>query len=361
MGSTRIIFAGGFLGAGKTTLLWKAAKRLMDKNLRVGLVTNDQAPELVDTVLLSQNGLRVAEVCGSCFCCNFNGLTDAIKKIGTETYADIIIAEPVGSCTDLSATIMQPLKKLHKELILSPFSVLVDPFRLRSILSGSNFGLHPDAVYIVRKQLEESDIILINKTDCLQPDELQVLIDRSSQEFPDSKVMTISAASEEGIDAWLDEVTSRTDAGKHIVEVDYDIYAHGEAVLGWLNGTVNLKGDTDWDELLSQLMIALGNQFDSNENAVGHVKVILENGNNYIVGNLTGTVETLSIRGTAGEGKEVKLIINARVETTPDNLENIVKDVLYTATSGLTMEIVAWRCLQPGRPNPTYRYTQVVK
>ena len=62
MKTTKIIFVGGFLGAGKTSLLWEAAKYLTDKGLNVGLITNDQAPELVDTVLLSQNGLKVAEV-----------------------------------------------------------------------------------------------------------------------------------------------------------------------------------------------------------------------------------------------------------------------------------------------------------
>ncbi|MEI8376830.1 MAG: GTP-binding protein, partial [Planctomycetota bacterium] len=46
---TRLILVGGFLGAGKTTMLWEASRRLVERGLRVGLITNDQAPELVDT------------------------------------------------------------------------------------------------------------------------------------------------------------------------------------------------------------------------------------------------------------------------------------------------------------------------
>lgn len=72
MKTTRLIVVGGFLGAGKTTLLWEAARRLMKQWLNVGLITNDQAPELVDSALLSLNNLHVAEVSGSCFCCNFD-------------------------------------------------------------------------------------------------------------------------------------------------------------------------------------------------------------------------------------------------------------------------------------------------
>ena len=73
MNKTRIVFVGGFLGAGKTTLLWRAAEMLMKRGKRVGLITNDQAPDLVDTKWLAQEGLNVREVAGSCFGCNFAG------------------------------------------------------------------------------------------------------------------------------------------------------------------------------------------------------------------------------------------------------------------------------------------------
>jgi G3E family GTPase len=52
MATIRLILVGGFLGAGKTTLLHGAATRLVTRGFRVGLITNDQAPDLVDTRLL---------------------------------------------------------------------------------------------------------------------------------------------------------------------------------------------------------------------------------------------------------------------------------------------------------------------
>ena len=67
MKKTRLILVAGFLGAGKTTLLWEAARRIMDDGKRVGLITNDQAPDLVDTAILSRNEVQVKEVSGSCF------------------------------------------------------------------------------------------------------------------------------------------------------------------------------------------------------------------------------------------------------------------------------------------------------
>ena len=362
MKTTKLIIVGGFLGAGKTTLLWEVAKKLTKEGLHVGLITNDQAPELVDSKLLLLNDLKVAEVSGSCFCCNFNGFTDAIQKIRAEVAADVIIAEPVGSCADLSATIMQPLKQYwNSELQIAPLSVLADPTRLESILAGENAGLHPDAAYIFRKQLEESDIILINKTDLLNDEQIENLKQRTNQVFPEATIMMVSAAKGTGINEWLEQVTVRRDAGKRLVEMDYDTYANGEAVLGWLNGTITLQGKhTDWNVFMQTFLSELSGEFDKNNLAVGHVKIIAENGNKFITGNITGNSETLSMRGSAGESDHIKLIINARVETSPEKLDRIVRQTLDNLSDKYTTEVLAWRYLQPGRPQPTHRFTEVI-
>ena len=99
----KIILVGGFLGAGKTTLLHAAAERLAHAGATVGLITNDQAPDLVDTAWLSRSATGVREVAGSCFCCDFPGFRDAVRSLA-DGGAEYVIAEPVGSCTDLSAS-----------------------------------------------------------------------------------------------------------------------------------------------------------------------------------------------------------------------------------------------------------------
>lgn len=363
MKTNRLILVGGFLGSGKTTLLWEAAQKVMEKGKRVGLITNDQAPELVDTAILSRNDVNVAEVNGSCFCCNFNGLIDATKKLKKEAEADVIIAEPVGSCTDLSATILQPLKEnLRGELLVSPLTVLADPVRLTDILNGKNAGLHPSAAYIFRKQLEESDIILISKTDLISAEELSLLKEKTKLHFPDSEVMTASSVSGEGMDKWLDKVQNSNEAGKRLVEVDYDVYAEGEAVLGWLNSTIELSGNSvNWDAFAHELMQSLSRQFDEMKASVGHVKILVESGDKYTVSNLTGLNSTLTFRQSAGTSDSARLTVNARVEMTPETLENIVKTTLDEITgSTISKKIMAQRCLSPGRPNPTFRFGHIV-
>ena len=363
MNTTRLILVGGFLGSGKTTLLWEAAQKVMQSGKRVGLITNDQAPELVDTAILSRDDVNVAEVNGSCFCCNFPGLIDATKKLKKEAEADVIIAEPVGSCTDLSATIVQPLKEnLRGELLVSPLTVLADPTRLSDILNGGKAGLHPSAAYIYKKQLEESDIILISKTDTISPETLSLLTEKAKLHFPDSEVMTVSSVSGEGMEEWLEKVQTSNEAGKRLVEVDYDVYAEGEAVLGWLNSTIELSGKSvDWDAFARQLMQRLSSQFDAMGASVGHVKILVESGDKYIVANLTGKSATLTFRQSGGTSDGARLTLNARVEMTPETLEKIVNSTLHEI-SGTTVKqkVVAHRCLSPGRPNPTFKFAYVV-
>src|SRR3989304_5595626 len=135
--TVRLIFVGGFLGAGKTTLLARAARRLVVQGKRVGLITNDQAANLVDTRILQQGGFGVAEVAGGCFCCRFNDFVAASDRLLNELRPDVLFAAPVGSCTDISATVLQPLKELYAGwLRLAPFTVLTDPARLMEVFDA---------------------------------------------------------------------------------------------------------------------------------------------------------------------------------------------------------------------------------
>jgi len=358
----RIILVGGFLGAGKTSFLFEIANKLTEKGKRVGLITNDQAPELVDTTFLEHTKGAIREVSGSCFCCNYDGFIDAILDLIKNQKTEIIIAEPVGSCTDLSATILQPLKEhFGRDFDIAPLTVLVDPKRLSDILDGNNSGLHPSAVYIIRKQIEEADIIAISKTDLLPHEKVEELRSRTAKEWPKTTVLALSSKSGDGLDEWLREATSRSDAGRNLAAVDYEIYAEGEAVLGWLNATLELKGDLiDWDRFAVNLLRGLKHRFDDSKSVIGHVKLIIEAGDNYIIGNLSGEASP-NIRRSAGTGDEAKMTLNARVQMEPKDLERIVLEEIHNICgTEITYKIIAFKCLKPGRPNPTHHYDYIV-
>ncbi|MEO6742123.1 MAG: GTP-binding protein, partial [Chthoniobacteraceae bacterium] len=132
---SRYVMIGGFLGAGKTTAVAAVAQHFAAQGLRVGLITNDQGSELVDTTMLRARGFATEEITGGCFCCRFNTLTDAAQKLTDTTRPDVFIAEPVGSCTDLVATVTYPLRRIYGDAFtIAPLSVLVDPIRAERFL-----------------------------------------------------------------------------------------------------------------------------------------------------------------------------------------------------------------------------------
>ena len=56
----------------------------------------------------------------------FRNLVDAAERLRAHS-PDVIFAEAVGSCTDISATTLQPLKLYYRrQFRLAPYTVLVD-------------------------------------------------------------------------------------------------------------------------------------------------------------------------------------------------------------------------------------------
>src|ERR1700681_164628 len=171
------IMVGGFLGAGKTTAMLRLAQHLTKRGPQGGVITNDQSHGLVDTAMVAAKGYPVQEITGGCFCCRFNSLTDAAERLTRDARPDVFLAEPVGSCTDLRATVQYPLRRLYgDDYRVAPLSVLVDPTRAARILGlepGRSFSAK--VRYVYEKQLEEADLIVINKSDLLDPAQREAL------------------------------------------------------------------------------------------------------------------------------------------------------------------------------------------
>jgi len=194
----KLIFVGGFLGSGKTTALAGLAKRLVQKNRRVGIITNDQTENLVDTVIvremLSELGVPVEEVVKGCFCCKFDELINQMEKILAHD-PDVLMGEPVGSCTDFVAAVANPIKIHYKDAFkFAPFSTMVDPDRVRELLLEETPTTFPEEVsYLFKKQLEEADIIVLNKIDSISKQETERLISEIRRAYPEKTVTTVSA------------------------------------------------------------------------------------------------------------------------------------------------------------------------
>jgi Ni2+-binding GTPase involved in maturation of urease and hydrogenase len=359
----RFLMVGGFLGAGKTTTLARLARHYIDRGQRVGLVTNDQAQDLVDTNNLRSQGFPVQEVAGACFCCRFDDLMGKVNMLAEQERPDVIMAEPVGSCTDLVATVVQPLKDLYRDRFqVAPYPVIFKPSHgLRILRNEAGAGFSPKAAYIFTKQLEEADAILINRIDELSSPAQEDLAALVSDKYPGTPVLRVSARTGQGFKGLIELLDQEGDFGRKILDIDYDIYAEGEAELGWLNSTAHLSANAPFplDALLMEVVQELQRSLARLGGEVAHLKVIGLSDTSSGVANLvsSNTGPELSLP-SHGQVREADLIVNARVAVDPDQLEQEVRRTVEKACKARNgrAEFRQTQSLRPGRPTPTHRY-----
>lgn len=361
----KMIFSGGFLGSGKTTALAALAKRLIEKEQRVGFITNDQSENLVDTIIVRQMltdlGVPVEEVVKGCFCCKFDELIEHVEKILAHD-PDVLMGEPVGSCTDFVAAVANPIKIQYRGAFrFAPFSIMVDPERVRSlILNETQTDFPEDVAYLFGKQLEEADTIVLNKVDLLTAKETRRLLAAIGERYPQKKLMAVSAKDGTGMDEWLEDLISgRPGANTVLRQIDYDRYARAEAVLGWLNAAVKLQSDRGFDagQLMISLATRLRDRFKIEKGEIGHLKFVLTSSGKSMWANLTH----LAAEPTVGGEKLDRLprgtlIINARVKLEPEDLETIVRDCLDAVSRDMSVrsEIDDLQCFSPAYPEPPH-------
>jgi G3E family GTPase len=375
-----MVVVGGFLGAGKTTMMLKAARLLEAEGKRVGVILNDQGDQLVDTELGHAVGVGVAEVTGGCFCCRFDDLVSTTTSIVEERGLDVVLAEAVGSCADLNATVVRPLREYYGDRFrVAPLTVVVDAARWRDLVPNyvraeAQPGKHGVSVfndlaaYLFCKQLEEARAIALNKTDLLSGREVDEFQRSIEQAFPFADIRLVSAHTGEGLDGlvrlWAEQ---EEDAGPEddfecTLEIDYNKYADAEAQLAWLNATVQLENSTggrfspgDWVELL---LARLSSECEERNLVVGHVKAQLTTQDGWTKASLVRAGDAPvfdSLQETSADRGE--LLVNARVEAEPAVLQGIVEEALESAGESLRAdrEIVHMQCFSPAAPRPTHR------
>ena len=359
MNKPNVILVGGFLGAGKTTLIGQLTRRLSAKGLRVGIVTNDQAADLVDTAVLSREGVALAEVSGGCFCCYFGDFEGKLREL--RDGADVLIGEPVGSCTDLAATVVRPIQTLYTQRYrVAPYSVLVDPLRWeQSLLPRAQRTLPDNVLYIFRLQIEEADVILLNKADAISMQEQEHLLATLKERYPGRVIFVISAKTGEGLNAWLDYLLQGDLAGTREMKVDYETYAEGEAALGWLNAAATLTptAPVDWGAWAVAFLRELRDMLQAEAAEIAHAKLAIKSPSGNLSASLTSNGGRPELGGELPVDAEVKsLIINVRAHADPEVLYRAVVATLEkTRPAGMRVELGELRRFRPGRPVPTHR------
>ena len=92
---------------------------------------------------------------------------------------------------------------MHPELTVN-ISVFVDAYLLYSFISGIASFVNDSVRYIFKKQIEEADILILNKTDLLTPKQLKQIQEIIAIDYPYKKILFQNSLRKEDIRKWLD-------------------------------------------------------------------------------------------------------------------------------------------------------------
>ncbi|NRF37335.1 GTP-binding protein [Pedobacter foliorum] len=352
----KLYLIGGFLGSGKTTAILNAAIELIGKGIQVGVITNDQGVELVDTRFIKHANIPVMEVTDGCFCCNYDKLDDQIAALKESDHVEVIFAESVGSCTDMIATVVKPLEKFNKD-IETVITVFVDANVLPTMLQGA--PLFTDNVsYIYKKQIEEADLLVVNKIDSLSEVEFEKMKLLVGKKYPDKTTLFQNSLDESSINDWMAALVDFKTKTRDSLVIDYDVYAAGEAELAWLDLEIELfTGTNDAFGEGKALITEFHEAIDREKLAIGHLKFFIDDGTQQEKISFTaGTQSSLSGNRKTSSGK-VDILINARVQSDPNHLESLLLNLIQEAEKKNGYKVVQKKLssFKPGYPRPIHR------
>ena len=352
----KLCLLGGFLGSGKTTAIATAGKLLLRKNVAFGAVVNDQGDQLVDSAFINSLNIPQKQVTNGCFCCRYDEFYSALQDVKHTVQADIIFAEAVGSCADLVATIVNPLLQFEPgiKIVLSVFAdagVLLSSIQERSSFTSESVQ------YLYKKQLEEADILVVNKSDTLVRDEILQIRSILETEFPGKILLFQNSLKEKSIEEWLEMIDNLTFDERSTINIDYEKYAAGEAALAWFDAQIVVRSKADAITKGLALMNSVYHAILDQPLPVGHLKFFLKSDNwqkkfSYTATSKPGDRE-LENNVSADQ---VSILINARVETDPDLLQQIIlKAIKNSEGQNCHIDLLDVASFQPGYPTPTHR------
>ncbi|WP_404347346.1 GTP-binding protein [Sutcliffiella horikoshii] len=199
----------GYLGAGKTTLLNHILSNR--EGLKIAVIVNDMSEVNVDAALIQQGGFsrteeKLVEMQNGCICCTLReDLMKEVERLVDEGNIDYIVIESSGISEPIP--VAQTFTYLDDEFDidltekcrLDAMITVVDGFRFyddyqsgESLLDrkqGTDESDIREISDLLIDQIEFADILLLNKTDLLEPEyvvELEALLNKLN---PEAKII----------------------------------------------------------------------------------------------------------------------------------------------------------------------------
>jgi G3E family GTPase len=354
---TRFIILGGFLGAGKTTLAVNLGRYLKERHDKsVAIITNDQGDVLVDTEFTKDAGFDVQEVLGGCFCANFDDFVKNARSLVQMSRPDVIIAEPIGTSTNILATVVSPLRTLYPdEFEVAPLMVVVDGTQAKEVLEGKGNG--EKAGLIPSHQVREAEVVIVSKMDRMSEESEEDMVASLGNYLNGVDIIPYSSVDGRNLDTVSGIILSERKSTKLPTAADNSQFAGEKASLGWYGSASRISpdGKADVYDIVTSIIKRTAVSFDPSE--IAHVKVVISSPELAVKVSLVGdSMQVDGLKSSRYLTSEAELVVNARVISPPERLSEVFRECINTLESeqGLTIDDFSERCFEPKPEAPSY-------
>ena len=338
MKKNKFMVVSGFLGAGKTTVMI-AFTEYINKNIgKAAIIANDLGSrDLVDADYTSTTGCSVTEIAGGCICYQTENLVGQIRRLRDVENADIVMSDIPGCGVGALDHVYHKLNSDYsEEFELAPFTVIVDPERLRMIMpEKADINLPKEMMYLLNAQLQEADIIVLNKIDILSDDEIEKYLSFLKMICPDTPVFAISARKKINIKEVVEYFMSHESKLK-VVDLGYgrSEFLAAESKLSWYNRRLFLKTRDgmkfDCNAFIDDFIEAIRGKLIKNKRNIPHLKIFAVGGkNDFGKASLIGTDYKIEYdKKIQKKYDELRIIINIRAACESQLLAELIDEAL---------------------------------
>jgi G3E family GTPase len=159
---TPITLVTGPLGSGKTTLLRHI---LATRPAKIAIVMNEFGEIAIDAKVIEGKNVRIAELGGGCVCCSLLGEFEAaVNEIIRKVAPEIIVVETTGLAEPeaLVFNIQEALPQCRLDGVVS-------------VIDADMLVRFPELGHTTRLQIEGADILLLNKIDLVDANQIEPL------------------------------------------------------------------------------------------------------------------------------------------------------------------------------------------
>ena len=202
----------GFLGSGKTTLLNHILNNR--QNFKIAVLVNEFGDIDIDSQLLSSVDQDMVQLSNGCICCTINdGLVEAVYNVLEKTERiDYLVIETTGIADPLPIMLTFLGTELREFTHLDSVITLVDASEFTSEHFDSEAAL---------KQIIYGDIVLLNKADLVNPENLYQLEFQINEIKENSRIVRCQNA-EVPLPLILDVGYNKPDTYQRLVEEEIE-------------------------------------------------------------------------------------------------------------------------------------------